>query len=102
MRVLCFDELIESRAHVEEPIGTGTRHLGIKGGVLVTRITGEPAAGTELRPGDVIVAVNNREVAGVAAFNELVGTLPAGKWVPLLVNRGGNPQYIPIQVPTGK
>ncbi|MFP5382872.1 MAG: DegQ family serine endoprotease [Gammaproteobacteria bacterium] len=72
--------------------------LGIKGGVIVARIAGEPAAATELRPGDVIVAVNNKEVAGVEAFRQAVSALPAGKWVPLLVNRNGNPRYIPIEV----
>lgn len=74
------------------------KELGVKGGVVITNITGEPASATELRPGDVIVAVNNREITGMAAFNEAVEALPVGKWVPLLVSRGGNPRYVPIRI----
>lgn len=84
---------------VVEPLPQGrAKQLGVAGGVIIARITDEPAAATDLRPGDIIVAVNNREVTGVEAFRKAVAALPSGKWVPLLVNREGNPRFIPIQV----
>ncbi len=73
--------------------------LGVAGGVVVTAVTGQPAAGSELRPGDVIVEINRKEITTVAAFNQLVAGLPAGKRVPLRVIRGDSPQYITLQVP---
>jgi len=74
------------------------KQAGGKNGVLVTRITGEPASASELRPGDVILAINGREVDGIAAFNAALGKIPAGKLVPLLVDRAGNPVFMPIRV----
>lgn len=77
---------------------TRRKQLGIKGGVMVTRVTGEPASSVGLRPGDVIVAVNNREIDGLATFNAVIDKLPAQKWIPLLINRGDSAQYVPIQI----
>lgn len=77
---------------------TRRKQLGIKGGVMVARVTGEPASSVGLRPGDVIVAVNNREIDGLAAFNAVIDKLPAQKWIPLLINRGDSAQYVPIQI----
>jgi serine protease Do len=74
------------------------RQLGVRGGVIVARVAGDSAARAGLRPGDVILAVNNRDVDTPQAFAEVVAGLPAGKWVPLLVSRGGSPQYIALQV----
>ncbi len=74
------------------------KQLGIKGGVVVARVTGEPASSVGLRPGDVIVALNNREIDGLAAFNAIIDKLPAQKWIPLLINRGDSAQYVPIQI----
>lgn len=83
---------------VESLSEAGRKKLGVKGGVVITQVTGEPASDSELRPGDVIVAVNNREIGGVAAFNEVVDALPANKWVPFLVNRDGSPRYVPLRI----
>lgn len=74
------------------------KRLGVGSGVVISRISGEPASAADLRPGDVILAVNNRAVDSVAAFNAQVDRLPAGKWVPLLVSRGGNSRYVPVFV----
>lgn len=77
---------------------TRRKQLGIKGGVMVARVTGEPASSVGLRPGDVIVAINNREIDGLATFNAVIDKLPAQKWIPLLINRGDSAQYVPIQI----
>jgi len=74
------------------------KQLGLEGGVVITRITGAPAANTELRPGDVVLQVGGKPVADVAAFNATVAKLPAGRMVPLLISRGGNARYVPIQL----
>ncbi|MFZ5723992.1 MAG: DegQ family serine endoprotease [Pseudomonadota bacterium] len=73
------------------------QQLGLGGGVVITRVTGSPAADSELRPGDIILAIGGKPVNDVAAFNAVVAKLPAGRMVPLLVTRGGNPRYVPIQ-----
>lgn len=74
------------------------KQAGGKGGVIVTRVLGEPATATELRAGDVIVAVNSREVGSVSEFNAAIEKLPAGKLVPLLVDRAGSPMFVAIRL----
>ena len=58
-----------------------------------------PAARAGLTRGDVILRVGDSEVKDVAHFKTLVGKLPAGRAVPLLVQRRGNPLFLALTVP---
>jgi serine protease Do len=64
-------------------------------GLIVENAAG-PAASAGVRPGDVILALNNKPVKSV---DELRGLLDkAGEHVALLVQRGEAKMYLPIEV----
>jgi serine protease Do len=46
----------------------------------------------------VILAVNNSEVQTPEQFAKLVGAVPSGKTLALLVLRGDNTLYVPVKV----
>ena len=70
--------------------------LNIEFGVRVEAVQG-PAAGTQIRRGDVILAVNDAELKSREQFNEIVTGTPKGV-VALLVRRGAESLYIPVTV----
>lgn len=73
------------------------RHeLGILGGVEVVTAEGV-AADTDLQPGDIIVGINNADVANAKQFNEYVAKLDAKRHSFLLVRRGDSTRYVPIK-----
>ncbi len=74
------------------------RDLG-PGGVEVVELLSQPAVGSGLRRGDVIVMMNSRPIEGVDDFAERVAELPGGRSVALLVERDEGPQFIAIEVP---
>lgn len=70
----------------------------VDGGVLVEKVLPGPAASAGVRDGDVIVLVNNTQIRSVAQLNELVAGLPAGKSIPMLVQRRGNPIFLAFRL----
>src|SRR3569623_661127 len=72
---------------------------GKKGGVLVEDVKGGPARGAGLRRGDVIVMFNNVDVKNLAHFQQLVKDAPAGKSVPILVQRNSGPAFLALKMP---
>jgi len=72
------------------------RELGIKGGVQIRAATG-PASSAGLRAGDIVLAVSNTDIEDVKQFEKLVSKLPEGKAVGLLVNRGGQAQWVAVK-----
>lgn len=73
--------------------------LKISGGVLVENVTGA-ATRAGVRRGDVILAVNNQDVASVDRFNEIMAQFDQGRIVALLIRRGPNALYIPFRIGT--
>jgi len=57
-------------------------------GILITRIDPQgPATEANLRVGDLIIEADGREISSVIQFKELVGPMPSGKVLRLLIQR---------------
>jgi serine protease Do len=72
------------------------RELKIESGVLVEQVEGR-AASAGIEQGDLILQMNNTEIANAAQFSGLVGKLDPKKPVALLVRRKNVSQYIVIK-----
>jgi serine protease Do len=81
---------------VSELTAEQRRQLKIESGVLVEDVSGA-AARAGLRPGDVILAVNNREVASADELSALINDTKR-RSVALLVKRGEGSIYIPLRL----
>lgn len=73
-----------------------------EGGVVVAQVNPGLAAQAGIRRGDVIMRLNNQPVNSVADFQRLVRELPAGRSVPVLVQRRGGPVFIALKLPAEK
>ena len=74
------------------------RQLGVAAGVLVEGVTEGAAEKAGIEPGDVILSVAGRAVDNVAAFRHLIGRLPRGAPVPVLVRRGAGTLFLPLDL----
>lgn len=70
--------------------------LKVSGGILVTQVTDGAAAEAGVRPGDVIIRLNRKDVVSVKSFVETARSLPVGKPVELVINRRGMPVIRPL------
>lgn len=77
------------------------RQMNIDYGLLVQATQGA-AAESSIRPGDVIVAVNQSRFSSLQEFNRILAALPAGSAVALLVRRGDQTIYATIRMRAGK
>ncbi len=73
------------------------RELQINGGLLVEQVKGA-AARAELRPGDVILAINNIEVRSLEQLMEALKQVDKGRNVALLVRRGDVVFYVAFRL----
>ena len=73
------------------------REIGADYGLLVQDATGD-ALRAGIRTGDVILAVNNRNVATVDAYRKAIAAVPVGKVAAILVRRGEGSQYVPLKI----
>jgi serine protease Do len=71
------------------------RELNVTSGLYVESAVGA-AAKAGLREGDVVVAVNDAEVASLAGFNRLLAKQPQDRAIALLVRRGGRALYVAV------
>jgi serine protease Do len=81
------------------PLDRDTRSaLGIEGGVVVENVEGV-AAEARLRPGDVIVTLNNEVVSSQEELDALAATLPADRALPILIARDGRQTFFTLRIP---
>jgi serine protease Do len=73
------------------------QQLEVKGGVVVGNVDGA-AARAGIQPGDVVLAINGEQVESAKQFKSLIDKAPDGKPLALLIQRGENRIYIPINV----
>ncbi len=66
---------------------------GPAGGVMVTKVESDEAWRAGLRPGDVLLMINNREIEDVRGFESIVSDLEAGRAVALRVWRDGSSTF---------
>lgn len=73
------------------------KQLELKGGVKIDRVAG---AGEQagLRPGDIVLALNNDDVESVSQFKSLMERYTNARSVALLIQRGGGSLYVPIRL----
>jgi serine protease Do len=68
-------------------------------GVVVDRVELGPARRAGIRKGDIVTMIDDERVKDAKHFKDLVEALPAGKSVPILVQRAGQPIFLAIKVP---
>jgi serine protease Do len=73
------------------------RELKIKGGVRVEQVEG-PAARAGIRPGDIVLALNNHDVDSIDRLKELMAEYGKARSVALLVRRGQGAIYVPVRL----
>jgi serine protease Do len=74
--------------------------LGLDGhGVLVEKVEPGVAFDAGIRSGDVLLLLDNMKVESAEQFMQLAGDLKAGKSVPILIQRRGNPIFLALKVP---
>ena len=91
-------------APASNPLGLGVTDLTaeqraklrIKGGVLVESVTG-PAESVGIRPGDIVLGLDNQEVRDAAQFEELASRIDRSRTHVLLIQRGDSAQFVPIR-----
>ena len=67
----------------------------VKGGLVVEAVKG-PAARAGLRRGDIVLAVNGQSITSAEQLADLVKN--ANKHVALLVKRGGDTMFVPVEL----
>lgn len=73
--------------------------LGIEtGGVMVMKVEKGPAINAGIRPGDVILSLNNVDLNDAHQFIEVAKELPADKPIPVLIQRGGESQFLALKI----
>ncbi|VAW64443.1 HtrA protease/chaperone protein [hydrothermal vent metagenome] len=68
-------------------------------GVRLKRVApGSPAAQSGLKPGDILLQLDRKNVKNVADFRKKVANLPIGRMIPILVHRQGADQFIVMKI----
>lgn len=70
--------------------------LHVDGGVRVEEVAG-PAEAVGIRPGDVILGLDNQEVTNAEQFAALVARIDRKRTHVLLIRRGDSAQFVPIR-----
>ena len=68
-----------------------------RNGLVVMKASG-PAVSSQIRDGDIILALNNTPVSSVRAFNREINKTPKGKTIALLIYRNGDTLFVPVKV----
>jgi len=71
------------------------KRADIKGGVQVSQVQG-PAAAAGMVPGDIILTINNEDIADPKQYAQVVKSLDKDRAAAVLVWRDGQTQWIPV------
>ncbi len=68
-------------------------------GVLVQQVAPRsPAAQSGVKPGDILLQIDRKNVKNTADFRKKVANLPIGRMIPVLVHRQGADQFIVMKI----
>jgi serine protease Do len=91
---------VDNRIGVEVVDLDKAEYAKLKRGVRVERLaTNGIGYQAGLRGGDVILQIDKQNVKNAADFRERIAKLPAGRMVPMLVQRQGNDQFLVLKMP---
>ena len=68
-------------------------------GVVVESVEPGPAADAGIQAGDIIMNLNNEKITDVAQFISIVKELPAGKPLPVLIQRDNGALFLALTLP---
>jgi len=68
------------------------------GGAVVTNIQQGAASSSGMRPGDIIMSINNQKVKSAKQFLDIAKDLPANRAIPVLVQRGDGAIFLAIKI----
>jgi serine protease Do len=74
------------------------KQLEVENGLLVEDMIPGVASRAGLRPGDVILSIDNQDVSTVDQFNQLLSKIPKGRNIALLVRRGDSTTFITMKM----
>ena len=77
------------------------KQLEVNSGLLVEAIRPGIASRVGIRPGDIILGINNQDAATVEQFNQLLNKSKEGRNIALLVKRGNTTSFITMQLKGG-
>ncbi len=72
---------------------------GARGAVVIGVQPGSPAADAGLRPGDLIIKANGKQVGSARDFVKAAGKVQSGRVVKMLVRRGGSTIFLAVVKP---
>jgi serine protease DegQ len=73
--------------------------IDVPGGAVISRVdAGSPARKANLRPGDVIIAIDDAPVLNSSDLRNRVGLTPVGQTIRLTILRNGNRQTVDVKI----
>ena len=72
--------------------------LEVENGLLVEDMRQGIASRSGMRPGDIILGINNQDVTTVDRFNQLLSKIKKGRNIALLVRRGNTTSFITMKL----
>jgi len=73
------------------------KSLDGRSGLVVIEAKGQ-AISAGIRPGDIILALNNSQVTTIHSFNRGLNKVPSGKTIALLLYRNGDTLFVPVKI----
>lgn len=74
------------------------KQMGIEDGLLVEDMQSGIASRAGIRPGDIILSLNNQDVRTAEHFNQLLNKIEKGRNIALLVSRDGTTTFITMKL----
>jgi serine protease Do len=74
------------------------KQLEINNGLLVEDMQQGIASRSGMRPGDIVLGINNQDVTTVSRFNQLLSKIRKGRNIALLVRRGNTTSFITMKL----